>query len=99
MYFLETKIVKEVFNLLNIHGIKKLTVSEIATSLKISKKTIYEYFESKDEIIEQTIDLYINENYEELNKQLENCTTTVEELKICCYLFLLSPYRFYKNNK
>lgn len=96
---MKTKIVKEVFNILNKHGMKKLTVSEIASNMKISKKTIYEHFQSKDEIIKDVIDLYINENYEELDKQLENCTTIVEELKICCYLFLLSPYTFFKNNK
>ena len=96
---MKNKIINEVFNLSLIHGLKKLTVSEIAASLKISKKTIYEYFESKDEIIENVIDLYISKNYDQLNQQLQNCSTPIEELKICCYLFLPSPYEFYKKNK
>lgn len=74
-------------------------MSEISSELKISKKTIYEYFESKDQLIESVIDFYVNQNYNQLNKQLDNCTTTIEKLKICCYLFLPSPYSFYKKNK
>lgn len=96
---MKNKIINEVFNLSLIHGLKKLTVAEIATSLKISKKTIYEYFESKDEIIENVIDSYVTRNYTQLNQQLQNCTTPVEELKTCCYLFLPSPYEFYRKTK
>jgi AcrR family transcriptional regulator len=37
--------------LISKYGLKKFTIDEIAKELKISKKTIYQHFQSKDEII------------------------------------------------
>ena len=37
--------------LIQMHGLKKFTVDEIAATLKISKKTIYQYYSGKDDII------------------------------------------------
>ncbi|MGF7060068.1 TetR/AcrR family transcriptional regulator [Brassicibacter mesophilus] len=95
---MKNKIKDEVYKLSNTHGIKKLTMSEIATSLRISKKTIYEYFQSKDELINEVIDDYINNNYEILNKELEKSNNIIEQLKIACFLFSPTPYDFYENN-
>lgn len=39
------------------YGLKKFTIDEIALELKISKKTVYKYFHSKDEIVKE----YFNE--------------------------------------
>ncbi len=39
-----------------IHGLKKVTMEMVATECGISKKTIYKYFSSKDEIIQMLID-------------------------------------------
>lgn len=88
----------EVYKLSNTHGLKKLTMSRIATSLKISKKTIYIHFENKDELINEIIDDYIEKNYEILDIELEESNNIIEQLKIACFLFLPSPYEFYKNN-
>ncbi|MET1249480.1 TetR/AcrR family transcriptional regulator [Sporolactobacillus sp. STCC-11] len=41
------------------HGLKKFTVDEIASELKISKKTIYQHFQSKNEIIHAYFAAYI----------------------------------------
>lgn len=38
---------------IEIYGLKKFTIDEIAIELKISKKTIYKYFRSKDEIVKE----------------------------------------------
>lgn len=95
---MKNKVIDEVFSLTLKHGLKKLTMAEIASSLKMSKKTIYEYFDSKDALLESVIDAYINYNYDVFNSELSRCSTTVEELKISCYLFLPSPYEFYKCN-
>lgn len=38
---------------INLYGLRKFTMGEIATELKISKKTIYKYFNSKDDIIRE----------------------------------------------
>ncbi|WIV13539.1 TetR/AcrR family transcriptional regulator [Proteiniborus sp. MB09-C3] len=91
-------IINEVYRLSNTYGLKKLTMSTLASSLKISKKTIYEYFESKDELINEVLDHYIKKNYDSLNHELKESSSIVEQLKIVCFLFIPRPYDFYENN-
>ena len=43
------------------HGFSKVTVDEIATRLGISKKTIYKYFSSKDELLRDVTRATMNE--------------------------------------
>jgi AcrR family transcriptional regulator len=53
-------------------GYRKVTVEEIASSLSISKKTIYKYFDSKREILEKTFDIYRDDITDDINRILEN---------------------------
>lgn len=47
------KILTTVAQLINRYGLRKFTVDEVATILRISKKTIYQYFSGKDEMIHE----------------------------------------------
>ena len=51
-------------------GLKKFTVDEIAAELKISKKTIYKYFESKDDLIRSYFNSVISSDKESVEKAL-----------------------------
>ncbi|MCS4477207.1 TetR/AcrR family transcriptional regulator [Clostridium botulinum] len=42
---------------IELYGLKKFTMDDISYDLKISKKTIYKYFKSKNDLISQ----YFNE--------------------------------------
>jgi len=53
-------------------GYRKVTVDDIASSMSISKKTIYKHFRSKREILEETFDLYKDKITEDINQLLEN---------------------------
>lgn len=53
-------------------GYRRVTVDEIATSMAISKKTIYKHFISKKEILEKTFDLYKDNITKDINQILEN---------------------------
>lgn len=88
----------KVFEISITDGLKKLTMSKIASSLKISKKTIYEHFESKEELVYEILDDYIYDNYKTLDKELEGSNNIIEQLKIASFLFLPSPFDFYKKN-
>jgi len=62
-------------------GFKKTTIDEIAGDLKISKKTIYEHFEDKEELF---INLFISEVLAARNKIFEGVPDTmspIEKLK------------------
>ena len=50
---MKEKILDAAARLIQKYGLKKFTVDEIALELRISKKTIYQYFGSKDDIIRE----------------------------------------------
>jgi len=50
---MKEKILTTVAQLINRYGLRKFTVDEVATTLRISKKTIYQYFSGKDEMIHE----------------------------------------------
>ena len=47
----ESKIIEETHSLINKHGVKVLSMDEIARLLSISKKTLYKYFQNKKELV------------------------------------------------
>lgn len=55
-------------------GIRKMTVSQVAIAAGIGKGTIYEYFENKDDIIFEIINIYIEDYH-------NNFLETIKELK------------------
>lgn len=55
---MKDKILDVVARLIERYGLKKFTVDEVASELRISKKTLYQYFSSKDEMIRE----YFEEN-------------------------------------
>lgn len=61
-------------------GIKKLTVAQCAKTAKVGKGTIYEYFESKEDIIFEIINLHIEEYHKEFIKSIKNVKTTKEKI-------------------
>ena len=56
---MKEKILDATAELILQYGLKKFTVDEIATKLQISKKTIYKYFKSKEDIIREYFDVVI----------------------------------------
>ena len=57
------------------YGIRSITMDEIATQLGISKKTIYQFFTDKDDMVSAVIDQEIRKNEEEcvlFRQQAEN---------------------------
>ncbi|MCO7125332.1 TetR/AcrR family transcriptional regulator [Sporolactobacillus shoreicorticis] len=52
------------------HGLKKFTIDEIASELKMSKKTIYQHFHSKNEIIHAYFATYIESDKQSTEETL-----------------------------
>ena len=66
------------------HGIKSITMDDIATSLGISKRTLYEVFEDKETLLKEVI----LKNEEDKNEFLENLlaeSTNVLEVILVCF--------------
>ena len=65
-------------------GIRKLTISQAAIAAGIGKGTIYEYFENKDDIVFEIINMIIENYHDEFLEAIKNLKTTKE--KLFCFL-------------
>lgn len=62
------------------NGIKNLTISEVATTAKIGKGTIYEYFKNKEEIVFEIVNILIDEHNIDKKIRIDAKTTTKEKI-------------------
>src|SRR5688500_2164 len=62
------------------YGIKSITMDEIAAQLGISKKTIYQFFSDKDELVEAVVVNTIKHAQEICEKNMQSCKDSVHEL-------------------
>lgn len=63
------------------HGIDKVAVAEIAKEANVSQVTIYNYFESKDNLIREVIIYYVDQIWEEYVKLFHSDIPFPEKLK------------------
>ena len=71
---LRERIIKETFNLLVSKSYKALTMDEIAQNLGISKRTLYEQFPDKDDLLISCLKSY-------LDCHIEHCKQIVQQDK------------------
>ena len=57
----KNKIVEQSLKLFFNYGIQHITMDDIAEKCGVSKKTIYKYFENKDDLLHQIIELQVKE--------------------------------------
>ncbi|MBS1596812.1 MAG: TetR/AcrR family transcriptional regulator [Bacteroidetes bacterium] len=62
------RILEKAADLFMRYGIRSITMDEIAAQLAISKKTIYQFFTDKDEIVEAVVTEEINKNEDECER-------------------------------
>ncbi len=70
-------------NLIHEVGIKKLTVAQVAQTAGIGKGTIYEYFENKDDIVFEIINMHIEEHHKQFLESVKTLETTKEKIFLC----------------
>ena len=76
----EDRIIQAAGDLFFRHGIKSITMDEIATHLGISKKTIYQFFNDKNAIVEGLTDLEMNHQQEEMESVRASSVNAVDEI-------------------
>ncbi len=54
------------------HGLQKVSIAMIASEANVSQVTIYNYYESKDNLIHKVIHFYIDKTYQEYETLLES---------------------------
>jgi len=62
------------------YGVKSVTMDEIAAQLGVSKKTIYQFFSDKDELVEAVVTRVIRDSEKTCNFNRDNSRDAVHEL-------------------
>lgn len=70
------------FDLIHDCGMKKITVAEVARTANIGKGTVYEYFDNKEDIIFEIINIHIEEHYKEFQEAVSKLETTREKVEL-----------------
>ncbi len=68
------------FDLIHEVGIKKITVAQVAKTAGIGKGTVYEYFENKEDIIFEIINMHIEEYHNEFLETIKSVSSTKEKV-------------------
>ncbi len=74
------KIAKEALHLFFHNGIKSVSVDDIARHLSMSKKTIYKWYENKDEVVLAAVSGYIGEIQHECEEFTVKAENAIDEL-------------------
>lgn len=64
-------ILKNVGKLYLKYGIRSVTMDDVASEFGISKKTLYQYFKDKEDLVSQVVDYYLENPMFDLNKSGE----------------------------
>ncbi|MFA5996046.1 MAG: TetR/AcrR family transcriptional regulator [Patescibacteria group bacterium] len=80
------------------YGFKKTSVDDIAAELKMSKKTIYQYFNSKEKVYYYIVSKVAQQFCNKMAKQLSAVYTSEKKLKILIELIFKESRKWLKSN-
>lgn len=72
-------LLKKSLELFTNNGFKSVTMDDIAAELGISKKTIYQHFSSKNELVSATVDFVYDSAIDQLKSIVGKCETPIHE--------------------
>jgi len=78
---MKENIINETINQICRYGFKKFTLDDIAKALRISKKSIYKYFKSKDDLVSSTIDFILEKELFENEKIVQSNLPITEKFE------------------
>lgn len=77
---IEDRIVAKALDLYLKYGIKSVTMGDLSRELGISKKTLYLYFENKEDLVKKVVDYQHDAEYTKIRKIRKASKNAVEEL-------------------
>ena len=69
------------------HGIKDITISQIAKTAGVGKGTIYEYFKNKEDIVFEIVNILIQERDIIVHQRISELDSTKEKVKLFAEFF------------
>ena len=76
----KARIQKGAHDLVMQYGIRSVSMDDIAANLGMSKKTIYQYFKDKDELVEAVVDEVIRTNQYACKQDIDKSENAVHEI-------------------
>lgn len=67
-------------NLVMKYGLRSVSMDDIATSVGMSKKTLYQYYQDKDELVTAVVDSVVNENQCLCDQNMDAAENAVHEV-------------------
>jgi AcrR family transcriptional regulator len=81
------------------YGFKKTSVDDVSGELHISKKTIYEYFESKESVFAFIIQREAAQAMQKMARHLESIPSAIEKLTLLIHLIFENADTYLKNSR
>lgn len=75
----QQEIIIAAFKQFKLLGFKSVTMDDIARKIGISKKTLYELFKDKDELVLECIKCMLNDNQAQTEKALKNSINAIDQ--------------------
>ncbi len=69
------------------YGIKSVTMDDVARELGISKKTLYQYFDNKKDLVFKTVQYYIDLECESIVNIKKASDSAIDEMFSICHFF------------
>lgn len=76
-------IIEQAMNMFISHGIKAVRMDDIAQELSVSKRTLYELFGDKEELLYQSVMLFAKRRDESIMEQIKGVDNEIEIMMIC----------------
>jgi AcrR family transcriptional regulator len=76
----KSRIQKAAHDLVMQYGIRSVSMDDIAANLGMSKKTIYQYFKDKDDLVEAVVDEVLNSNECACKEDIDKSENAVHEI-------------------
>lgn len=77
----QADILEAALQLFLIYGVQKVSINEIAKKANVSQVTIYNYFESKHNLVRETFVYYVDKGWGEMEEILDSNIPYMEKIK------------------
>jgi AcrR family transcriptional regulator len=77
---IKAKILKGAEDLFTKYGVRSISMDDIARHLSVSKKTLYQHFADKEDIVTMTCKAHLERNNKEFDLVRDNASNAIEEL-------------------
>lgn len=84
---MKERIIEKTIDMFMRYGVRSVTMDDIANRISISKKTIYQHFKDKKEVVTVCMEHMMNEDYEDIMQVRKEAKDAVHEMVLMSVLF------------